>query len=87
MASLADLRKDYTLHGLLEHELAPCPFDQFAKWFGDAVNAKVTEPNAMTVSTLGLDGFPRARVVYWKELIEEGIVFYTNYSNIIIIKI
>jgi len=51
MASLADLRKDYTLHGLLEHELAPCPFDQFAKWFGDAVNAKVTEPNAMTLAT------------------------------------
>ena len=39
------------------------------------------EPNAISVSTIGLDGFPETRVVYIKELLEEGIVFYTNYNS------
>ena len=81
MASLADLRKDYTLHGLLEHELAQCPFDQFAKWFGDAVNAKVTEPNAMTLATATVHGSPSARIVLLKSFDERGFTFFTSYEG------
>lgn len=81
MPSLADLRKDYTLHGLLENEVAPCPFIQFGRWFGDAVNAKVTEPNAMTLATSTAHGAPSARIVLLKSFDERGFTFFTSYEG------
>lgn len=81
MASLADLRKDYTLHGLNEKEVAANPFDQFAKWFDDAVNAKVTEPNAMTLATATVHGVPSARIVLLKSFDERGFTFFTSYEG------
>jgi pyridoxamine 5'-phosphate oxidase len=35
----------------------------------------------MTVATIGLDGFPRSRVVLLKKFTEEGFIFYTNYNS------
>ena len=35
----------------------------------------------MTVSTIGLDGFPKSRVVLLKKFNEEGFIFYTNYNS------
>ena len=67
--------------GKLEDHFGKEPFALMARWLREAVEKPTSEPNAMTVSTLGLVGFPRARVVYWKELLEEGIVFYTNYTS------
>lgn len=67
--------------GKLEDHFGDEPFALLAKWLREAIEKPATEPNAMTVSTLELNGFPRARVVYWKELLEEGIVFYTNYLS------
>ena len=59
--SLADLRKDYTLAGLAEKDLARDPFRQFEKWFQEAEAAKLAEPNAMTLATASPDGRPSAR--------------------------
>ena len=59
--SLADLRKDYTLAGLAEKDLAKDPFRQFEKWFQEAQAAKVPEPNAMVLATAARDGAPSAR--------------------------
>lgn len=67
--------------GKLEEHFGDEPFRLLSKWMREAIEKPATEPNAMIVSTIGLDGFPRARVVYWKELLEEGIVFYTNYLS------
>lgn len=67
--------------GKLEDHFGDEPFALLARWLREAVEKPATEPNAMIVSTIGLNGFPRSRVVYWKELLEEGIVFYTNYSS------
>ena len=39
------------------------------------------EVNAMTVSTIGMDGFPKSRVVLLKHFDENGFVFYTNYNS------
>jgi pyridoxamine 5'-phosphate oxidase len=79
--SLADLRKDYSMSGLLEKDLARDPFRQFDKWFQEAEAAKLTEPNAMTLATATKDGRPSARTVLLKGVDGRGFVFYTNYES------
>ena len=79
--SLAEMRKDYGLTGLLEKALAKNPFRQFEQWFQEAEAAKLTEPNAMTLATTGRDGRPSARTVLLKGVDGRGFVFYTNYES------
>ena len=79
--NVADMRKDYTQHGLLEAEASQNPFEQFARWFDQAVAAKIHEPNAMTVATVDPDGRPSARIVLLKGFDERGFAFYTNYES------
>ncbi len=79
--SLADLRKDYSLAGLLEKDLARDPFRQFEKWFQEAEAAKIHEPNAMTLATATREGHPSARTVLLKGLDGRGFVFYSNYDS------
>jgi pyridoxamine 5'-phosphate oxidase len=67
--------------GKLEDHYENQPFGLIAIWLREAVERNVHEPNAISVSTIGLDGFPETRVVYIKELLEEGVVFYTNYHS------
>ncbi len=79
--SLADLRKDYSLSGLLEKDLARDPFRQFDQWFQEAQAAKLVEPNAMTLATASKDGRPSARTVLLKGVDGRGFVFFTNYES------
>ena len=79
--ALADMRKDYGLTGLVEKDLARDPFRQFERWFQEAEAAKVTEPNAMVLSTIGRDGRPSSRVVLLKAVDGRGFVFYTSYDS------
>ena len=81
MPSYADLRKDYTLAGLAEKDLARDPFRQFEKWFAEAQAAKVPEPNAMVLASCTADGRPSTRTVLLKALDGRGFVFYTNYES------
>ncbi|MEQ1921860.1 MAG: pyridoxamine 5'-phosphate oxidase [Pyrinomonadaceae bacterium] len=81
MKELADLRRDFSSAGLDEVSCAASPFDQFSKWMDDALNADIIDPNAMTVSTVGEDGRPSARVVLLKSFEAEGFSFYTNYES------
>jgi pyridoxamine 5'-phosphate oxidase len=78
---LADLRKDYSLAGLTEKDLARDPFRQFEKWFQEAEAAKITEPNAMTLATSTRDGRPSARTVLLKNIDGRGFVFFSNYES------
>lgn len=78
---LADLRRDYSLDGLDEADLAPDPLDQFRVWFDEARAASGREPNAMTLATASPDGLPSARTVLLKGLDERGFVFYSNYES------
>lgn len=78
---IADLREDYTLRNLTESEVSPNPFQQFRTWFDEATQAKILEPNAMTLATASPDGVPSARIVLLKGLDERGFVFYTNYES------
>jgi len=79
--ALADMRKDYSLAGLLEKDLAKNPFRQFEQWFQEAEAAKIPEPNAMTLATVGRDGRPSARSVLLKGVDGRGFVFYTNFES------
>ncbi|HEX6290135.1 MAG TPA: pyridoxamine 5'-phosphate oxidase [Herpetosiphonaceae bacterium] len=79
--SIADLRREYSQHGLRKSEVAADPFAQFQIWFDQALRAQVPEPNAMTLATATPDGIPSARVVLLKEFDARGFVFYTNYLS------
>ncbi len=79
--SVADLRKEYTRHGLLESEVAADPFEQFGAWFGQALAAQLPEPNAMTLATATPDGRPSARMVLIKSVDARGFVFFSNYGS------
>ncbi|HTB11761.1 MAG TPA: pyridoxamine 5'-phosphate oxidase [Bryobacteraceae bacterium] len=57
------------------------PIKLFKSWFDAAVNAKLKEPNAMTLATATRKGKPSARVVLLKSFDEHGFVFYTNYNS------
>jgi pyridoxamine 5'-phosphate oxidase len=76
-----DLRVDYVRGELLEGSIAADPFEQFAHWFTDAQSAKLLEPNAMTLATVGADGMPATRIVLLKAFDEHGFTFFTNYGS------
>jgi len=79
--ALADLRKEYSLTGLAEKDLARDPFRQFEKWFQEAEASKLVEPNAMVLATTTRDGRPAARTVLLKGVDGRGFVFFTNYES------
>ncbi len=81
MPSYAELRKDYSLAGLTEKDLARDPFRQFEKWFEEAQAAKLPEPNAMVLASGTREGRPSMRTVLLKGLDGRGFVFYTNYDS------
>lgn len=81
LVSLADLRKDYSLAGLAEADLARDPFRQFEKWFQEAEAAKINEPNALTLCTATKDGRPSGRTVLLKGVDGRGFVFFSNYES------
>ena len=78
---VAELRKEYMLHGLHESEVDADPFQQFQAWFTQALAAGLSEPNAMTLATATPDGRPSARMVLIKGVDARGFVFYTNYNS------
>lgn len=78
---LESLRRNYTQASLDADDLLTNPIDQFKQWMKDALDAKIIEPNAMTLSTINQRGRPSARVVLLKEITKNSFVFYTNYDS------
>lgn len=82
MKDLSNYRKSYEKSELLESNIPEDPINLFHRWFYEVEEfGSIEEVNAMTVATIGLDGFPRARVVLLKKFNEEGFIFYTNYDS------
>ena len=80
---LADLRKSYEKGTLDLHHIDDDPLQLFQTWFDEAKETEsIDEANAMSLTTLGVDGYPRARVVLLKDFSEEGFVFFTNYKSV-----
>jgi pyridoxamine 5'-phosphate oxidase len=79
---LSNYRKSYEKQELLEDNCPENPIELFRTWFLNADNSEtVEETNAMTISTIGIDGFPKSRVVLLKKYTWEGFIFYTNYNS------
>jgi pyridoxamine 5'-phosphate oxidase len=82
MKDLSNYRKSYEKSALLEDQIPEDPINLFHKWFYEAEDLNAAdEVNAMSVATIGLDGFPKTRVVLLKKFNEEGFIFYTNYNS------
>lgn len=82
MEDLSNYRKSYDKSELLETSIPEDPINLFNRWFHEVEDFGGSEEvNAMTVSTVGLDGFPRSRVVLLKKYDEAGFIFYTNYNS------
>lgn len=80
-SDLADMRQDYRLAELDEASLPANPINQFKKWFKEACEVGVIEPNAMTLATATPDGQTSLRTVLCKGYDERGFVFYTNLGS------
>ena len=82
MKDLSNYRKSYEKNELLETNIPEDPINLFHRWFYETEEfGGIEEVNAMTVATIGLDGFPKSRVVLLKKFNEEGFIFYTNYNS------
>lgn len=79
--NIQNLRQDYRAAELSEADVDKNPIVQFAKWFKDALDAKMYEPNVMTLATADLSGKPSSRILLLKGFDEDGFVFFTNYNS------
>ncbi|MEZ4802720.1 MAG: pyridoxamine 5'-phosphate oxidase [Gelidibacter sp.] len=81
-SDLSNYRKSYEKQELLENNIGDNPMELFQKWFHEVdTNFNEGETNAMTISTIGLDGYPKGRVVLLKKFTDQGFIFYTNYES------
>ncbi|MBP6623903.1 MAG: pyridoxamine 5'-phosphate oxidase [Chitinophagaceae bacterium] len=78
---LSDIRTEYLLASLREFEVKKSPFDQFEKWFKEAVDAEIEDVNAMTLASVDSNNKPHARIVLLKGLENSQFVFYSNYHS------
>jgi len=81
-AVLRDRRVQYETAGLDLADVADDPIEQWHRWHEDALDARVAEPNAMTVSTVDMHGVPDARIMLARAVDRFGFVFYTNYESV-----
>jgi pyridoxamine 5'-phosphate oxidase len=81
MTTLAELRKNYSLGSLDEADVDRDPIRQFDTWFAQALDARLPEPNTMTLATVDSRGRPSARIVLVKGVDERGFTFFTNYDS------
>ncbi len=75
------VRRDFAERPLTEGSVDNNPFKQYAVWFEEAVNSKILDPYAMCLSTVGLNNQPSSRIVYMRDILDDGFVFYTNYLS------
>ncbi len=78
---IENLRQEYSMAVLTEKDVAKDPIKQFGKWFKEAIESGITEPNAMTLATTSIDRKPSARIVLMKGYEEGGFIFYSNYLS------
>ncbi len=57
------------------------PFELFEKWFQEAKNKEINDPNALALGTASREGVPSVRMVLLKGFDKNGFVFYTNSNS------
>ena len=78
---ISHLRKEYRNTPLRLNEVEKDPIEQFIHWLNEALDAKVHEPNAMVLATVGVDGAPSTRTVLLKGIEAGQLLFYTHYTS------
>lgn len=78
---IRDRRIQYETAGLDVRDVDPDPMVQWRRWYDEAFDAGLVEPNAMTLSTVDADGRPDARIVLVRSADEHGFTFFTNYES------
>ncbi len=78
---IQNLRQEYRSASLSEKEIENDPFQQFKKWFNEALEAQIFEPNVMTLATVDKSAKPHARIVLLKGFDNKGFTFFTNYNS------
>lgn len=81
MKDISAIRTDYKKRELSESEVNTDPIGQFGAWFNEAIEGKLPELNAMTLSTVDSSGQPDGRIVLLKSYDEHGFIFFTNYTS------
>lgn len=79
--NLNDIRQEYLQNELSIKDLDKSPFEQFKKWFQNALDADIDYVNAASLATIGRDGFPSNRIVLLKDINDTGIHIYTDYRS------
>jgi len=79
---IGDYRREYTKGGLNKKDLSDSPFEQFEKWFTQAIEADIPDASAMSLATVSTDGKPTQRTVLLKLFDDKGFIFFTNYSSL-----
>lgn len=78
---LKKMRNDFSRQSLSKKEVEKNPFDQFKKWLDEAVRSNEPEAIATCVSTVSKYGQPSSRIVYIRDIDDNGFVFFTNYGS------
>jgi len=75
------LRRESSDKPLDEQHVCSNPLEQFALWYEESVNTQALETNAMTLATVSEIGYPSTRIIYMRDIDENGVIFYTNYNS------
>ena len=79
--TLRDIRRDYAGEPLPADLTGFDPWAFLDGWLADALAAQEPEPTAMTLSTVGVDGRPRSRVLLLKDAGPAGLTFFSHYDS------
>jgi pyridoxamine 5'-phosphate oxidase len=71
-------RREATLD---EADMVSTPMAMFNRWYGEARASGESEPDALSLATVGDDGLPAVRTVLLKVADARGFVVYTNYRS------
>jgi pyridoxamine 5'-phosphate oxidase len=73
-------RSDF-LKGKLNDKVYHDPFLLFNSWYQEAFEKNCPDPHAVVLSTANAVGQPSSRIVYMRDLLQEGFIIYTNYLS------
>ena len=78
---MRDVRRDYQQGNPIDIKDHTKPLELLSNWVQEAIDAGITEPNAMNIATVDSNGNPRNRMVLLKYLEGDDIGFFTNLES------
>jgi pyridoxamine 5'-phosphate oxidase len=78
---LKNVRAEYLQQELHVDDLHQDPFEQLRSWFDLALKANLNYPNAADLATVDHEGQPHSRIILIKDILDDGVTFFTNYES------